>query len=387
MGSYNYDGGYPPQTYDDGYGPFSGNGDDDGTRALRPQQGGGPSNRPPPPPNPAVGSGPMSSVMPSAPAGFEFGGGYPPPGGGFGGPGGFAIPPPNGGYGGGYGGGGYPPMGGSYPQQYGARPPMGGGYPPMSNGGGYPPMNGGGYPPASGGGYPPMSAGGYPPANRPPPSSAGPASNPSLRPPPQQQQNLTQSAPNMGNAGNKGAPPTGSGGAQPSMYRPQGSASQGPVGGGGSANRGMYWSAAGTQNARIPGTAVRAGSYLGDPVFIGRAKHKDSLVVGMATMAKEGLAAAYDGKPLLFREYEVLCGPADAYRWVEVDGRFHIKDLKGARPLQCGTDKHGEPLYAARTELHGRDYVGVVNEKTKVMRFPHKGSEDKAKTYSVLCET
>ncbi|KAJ2345592.1 hypothetical protein IWW50_005653 [Coemansia erecta] len=399
--------------------------------------------------NSAVGEGPMSDSMPMGPGGFGgagFGGpgfsgpgfGGPRPGGpgGFTEPGGFMMPPPNnGGYGGyppnngGYGGnGGYPPNNGGYPSGN-------GGYPPSSGGGGYPPSNGcrprptnNGYPPqapyggfgggngppqGSGGGYPPMNNG-YPPQSpygdsgpRPPPRNdqrppasagpnmTGPNSNASLRPPPGPNQQLHQSAPNLG--GNPNRPPQTSqppqqqqpSGPQASQYKGPGSASAGnlpPNNSSNNANRGMYWSPVNSQNTRIPGTAVRAGTYGDDPVFVGRASHKDSMQVGMITMSKEGLVVSYDGKPVLFREYEVLCGPPSKVKWIPVRGRFDPKDIKGARPLACGHEKSGDVLYAATTSVHGRDYVGKVSVKAKAMLYPHKGSEDKAKSYSVLCE-
>ncbi|KAJ1859054.1 hypothetical protein IW147_002758 [Coemansia sp. RSA 720] len=373
--------------------------------------------------NSAVGEGPMSDMMPMGPGGFG-GPGFGPGPNGFGaprpapgGPGGFMIPPPNnGGF-----GGGYPPMGGNG----GGYPPMGGnGYPPANNGG-YPPANnnGGGYPPAgnNGGGYPPMGGqqrpmnSGYPPQasyggfgndgprppprnNQRPPSSAGPnMSGPgcgaSLRPPPRPDQQLHQSAPNLG--GNPNRPqnrPQGlqgngpsSDGPQMSSYQGTGSVSSSNLPPKNNANRDIYWSPVNSQNTRIPSDVVRAGTYGDDPVFVGRSSHKDIVHVGMVTMSKEGLVVC-DGKPVLFREYEVLCGPPSKIRWMAAKGRFDPKDIKDARPVPCGRDKSGQVVYAATTNVHGRDYVGKVSAKTKGMVFPHKGSEDKAKNYMVLCE-
>ncbi|KAJ2436557.1 hypothetical protein IWW41_000012 [Coemansia sp. RSA 2522] len=384
--------------------------------------------------NSAVGEGPMSDMMPMGPGGFG-GPGFGAPNGfgaprpGPGGPGGFMmLPPNNGGFGGGYppmggNGGGYPPMGGN------GYPPAGnngGGYPPMGNGGGYPPANnnGGGYPPANnnGGGYPPMGGqqqrpmnNGYPPQapyggygndgprppprnNQRPPSSAGPnMSGPgcgsSLRPPPRPDQQLHQSAPNLG--GNPNRPqsrPQGlqanapsSDGPQMSSYQGSGSMSASNLPPKNNANRGIYWSPVNSQNTRIPSDVVHAGKYENDPVFVGRVSHKDIVHVGMVTMSKEGLVVC-DGKPVLYREYEVLCGPPSKIKWIQAKGRFDPKDIKDARPVPCGRDKSGQVVYAATTNVHGRDYVGKVSAKTKGMVFPHKGSEDKAKSYSVLCE-
>ncbi|KAJ2630389.1 hypothetical protein H4R22_002703 [Coemansia sp. RSA 1290] len=106
----------------------------------------------------------------------------------------------------------------------------------------------------------------------------------------------------------------------------------------------------------IPASAVQAGKYGNDPVFIGRAPHKGSMQVGMVTMSKEGLVITYDGKPLLFREYEVLCGPSGKYRWMPVHGRFDPKDIKGSYPRPqsppyakacgCSHDQHPRALYS-----------------------------------------
>ncbi|KAJ2326919.1 hypothetical protein IWW51_002029 [Coemansia sp. RSA 2702] len=151
-----------------------------------------------------------------------------------------------------------------------------------------------------------------------------------------------------------------------------------------SANRGMYWSQVNARNTRIPGDAVLAGKYGDQPVFIGRTSHKGNVEVGMVTMEKGGLVVVYDGKPALFREYEVLCGPQDKYRWIDASGRLDFKDIRGGRPLACGHDQSGD-LYAARTLIHDRAYVGKVSVKTKGMIYAHKGDEERAKKYSVLC--
>ncbi|KAJ2847051.1 hypothetical protein IWW36_004049 [Coemansia brasiliensis] len=373
--------------------------------------------------NPSVGEGPMSDRMPMAPAGFDASGGFGSPGG-FGGPGGFAepggfmVPSPNSG---GFGNAPYPPVsGGGYPPMAGGYPPMSGGYPP-AGGGGYPPASAGGYPPPGGarpprpmgGGYPPQSPygdfdSGYPPRppprnNQRPPMSAGPnmtgpgCSSSSLRPPPRPDQQMHQSAPNLAHPNRP--PPrldqqrpqsqqnNQGGGPQPSSFvSPSNNASTNNLPPKPSENRGLHWFQVNQQNTMIPASAVKAGKYGNDPVFIGRAPHKGSMQVGMVTMSKEGLVVTYDGKPLLFREYEVLCGPSSKYKWAPVHGRFDPKDIKGCRPFICGHEKSGESLYAATMELHGRDYVGKISAKGKAMLYSHKGKEDKAKDYSVLCE-
>ncbi|KAJ2705244.1 hypothetical protein H4R19_005145 [Coemansia spiralis] len=375
----------------------------------------------------------MSSTMPDPVGGFHiptspngFGGPRS-----FGGPGGFSIPPSNN-YGGSpyppnnaYGGSPYPPQERGYPPMAQSCPPQGSSYPPpMNNNVGYPP-NGGGYHP-NGGGYNPYDGvyppndGGYPPA-RPPPGQFGantqgppppppprqngannqqqrppgppsasnqqlPNSNPSLRPPPPRPtQQVTQSTPEIGKPGQATPRPVGTTGPQPSMYVPSGS---GSGIGGGNTKRGLYWSGMTQQSTHVPAAAIRAGTYSGDPVHVGRVVHKDQLLVGMVTACKEGLVALYNGKPTLFHEYEVLCAADGAsYTWVDIDGRFKPTGIHGAKPLPCGTEKSGEPTFIARTSVHSRDYVGRVSAGSKVIRFAHKGSEDKAKSYAVLCET
>ncbi|PIA15208.1 hypothetical protein COEREDRAFT_88062 [Coemansia reversa NRRL 1564] len=238
--------------------------------------------------NPAVGAGPMSTQMPSAPAGFNFSGG---PGGfngpgGFSDPGGFMVPPPHSnGFGGGSSyppppGGGYPPANNMYP------PPGGGGHPPANNmyppgNNMYPPANNGGYPPANNnshpprnGGYPPMGGGysqpplpprnqfdsGYPPrascggGNQRPPASAGPGmsgpgNNSSMQsvngPKPSP---INQSAPELNKQTPARPPPQDGGGPRPSSYRPTGSSSVGSIPPAqNNVNRGMYWSPVNSQ--------------------------------------------------------------------------------------------------------------------------------------------
>ncbi|KAJ2759083.1 hypothetical protein IWQ56_005834 [Coemansia nantahalensis] len=171
------------------------------------------------------------------------------------------------------------------------------------------------------------------------------------------------------------------------MYVPSGGGGGGLASGSASASRGTYWSGVDLRATQLPAAAIRAGTYTGDPVYVGRVVHKDRLLIGMVTACKEGLVAVHDGKPALFREYEVLCaGDGASYKWVDFSGRFKPGDIHGARPLQCGSEKSGEPIFVARTTVHSRDYVGRVSTKSKVIRFPHKGSEDKAHDYAVLCE-
>ncbi|KAJ2796958.1 hypothetical protein H4R20_005358 [Coemansia guatemalensis] len=273
-------------SYNSGYPPA-----DDLSRSLGPQgSNGGPGDkRYSQLNNPAVGAGPMSAQMPSAPAGFNFSGspgGFSGPGG-FAEPGGFVAPPP---INNGFGGSSYPPPapGGGYPPANNMYPPRGGGggyppannmYPPPNNNGGYPPANNnGGYPPASGG-YPPMGGSfsqpplpprnqcdsGYPPRppggggyQRPPasagPGMSGPGNNPSMqsvnnsRP-----SQVNQSAPELNKQTMARPPPPpppqgGGGGPRPSSYRPTGSSSVGSIPPAqNNANRGMYWSPVNSQ--------------------------------------------------------------------------------------------------------------------------------------------
>ncbi|KAI8321591.1 hypothetical protein GQ54DRAFT_317550 [Martensiomyces pterosporus] len=106
----------------------------------------------------------------------------------------------------------------------------------------------------------------------------------------------------------------------------------------------------------------------------------------MVVKSKGGLVVAYDGKAVLFREYEVLCGSTAMVKWVAVHGKLEAENIKGAKPLQCGKEKSGEPLFAARTSAHGKDYGGKVSRRSKGILFPHDGREDKNKDYLVLCE-
>lgn len=112
----------------------------------------------------------------------------------------------------------------------------------------------------------------------------------------------------------------------------------------------------------------------------------------MISTSKGGLVIAYDSKALLFREgYEVLCGSPTMATWVPAHGKFDpkmpAKQYPGARPLVCGNEKHGEPLYAATTSHNGRDYGGKVSVKSKGILYPQNGEEQRNKEYFVLYET
>ncbi|KAJ2701274.1 hypothetical protein FB645_004708 [Coemansia sp. IMI 203386] len=421
----NYYGGYPPQDTDrstgGGGGPYGGNfGNNQRPPAQNKNNNYSGFN------NPSVGQGELRYSMPDMP------GMSAPPGQGYGNSvGGFSIPggpsnmyPPPGGPGGNYGGGGY--GGGGGPQGPGGffvgdpRPGFGPGPGPGGfNGGfnGYPPNNSsyGGYPPNNNsfGGYPPNnnSGGGYPPNNNGPPPPGGNFGRPPQEGRPSQQHPppLNASAPSMG--GNQQQPPRPMNASAPglagnSQNRPppnmqnqgqcqnQGQRPAGAAGAAGAAGpgpsqfgtkqAGTRWASIGSPSS-IPADAIRAGTCKGEAFFIGRARYKDSVQVGMVTKSKGGLVVAYDGKPVLFREFEVLCGASSAVKWEPMQGRVDPKAIRGAKPLPCGEEKKGEVLYAATTTHHGRDYGGKVGAKAKYMLFTAGGKEEKTKEYFVLC--
>ncbi|KAJ1804086.1 hypothetical protein LPJ56_005670 [Coemansia sp. RSA 2599] len=202
---------------------------------------------------------------------------------------------------------------------------------------------------------------------RPPMNASAPglAGNNQNRPPPNTQNKGQCQGPNQSQQ------PGGPAGPGPSQF--------------GAKQTGTRWAPSGSSSS-IPADAIRAGTYKGEAFFIGRAKYKDSEQVGMVTKSKGGLVVAYDGKAVLFREFEVLCGASSAVKWVPTQGRVNPKTIRGARPLECGREKKGEALYAATTTHNGRDYAGKVGAKAKHMLFAAGGEEKKAKEYFVLCE-
>ncbi|KAJ2855544.1 hypothetical protein GGI22_004102, partial [Coemansia erecta] len=139
----------------------------------------------------------------------------------------------------------------------------------------------------------------------------------------------------------------------------------------------------------LPPDAIRAGSYKGESFYVGRSRVSDgSMQVGMLLMSKGGLIIAYGGKASMYRHFEVLCGPARAVKWVQGKGRFDPNEFTGkARPFVCGSEKSGEPVYAASATHKDHEYGGRVSAKVKGMMFSYKGSEEREKNYFVLCET
>ncbi|KAJ2507774.1 hypothetical protein GGI11_006265 [Coemansia sp. RSA 2049] len=297
--------------------------------------------------------------------------------------------------------------------------------------------NNGPYPPGPGGfgmSPPPYGAGGpgmctSPPQSgnpgmrpRPPPVSAG------QRPPtgsqgamgsqpshPQQGRPINSSAPELGGGGpgarmsSTGSQVASSGtgsGPKPSAYRPSSNATITPTSGApanNSANRGMYWTSMGSQDPQsgpqqqqhrqqhaVPPTAIRAGTYKEENFYVGRSRVSDgSMQVGMAVPSKGGLLIAYDGKANVYRSFEILCGVPSRAKWVQAKGRFDPSQAKSntLRPIVCGSEKSGEPVYAATTTHKDREYGGRASAKVKGMAYVSKGSEEKAKNYYVLCET
>ncbi|KAJ1952563.1 hypothetical protein EC988_003489 [Linderina pennispora] len=139
------------------------------------------------------------------------------------------------------------------------------------------------------------------------------------------------------------------------------------------------------RNPDIPHDAINAGTYYDSPFFIGRSNYKGSVQVGMVSKKQGGLVIAYDGKPVLFHDFEVLCGPVSSVKWVSVDGRLELAKMKHGKPFACGNEKDGTPLFAGRTTHKDNEYGGKVSEKMKGMLFPHNGKEKRTKEYLVLC--
>ncbi|KAJ1899370.1 hypothetical protein LPJ66_002153 [Kickxella alabastrina] len=399
--------------------------------------------------NPSVGAGNKRFSMPGAPPfGGAFSsplqsgepGGFAIPG--FGGGGG-GYPPPahRGSY-----GGGYPPVSGGYPPGPGGfqggpggfqggfdgGPGGFGGYggePGAFNNGPYPPMNGppggsggfgspGGYGgpggPGGPGGYgSPGGYGGNPSGNfGPSPLQQNQQQRPNLPPSTDtsssQRPPMNSSAPNMGSYGNQQQRPPLMNSSTPGMGTnqqqrppqlqqqqqqrpPTATSPQLPT-----IRPSIYPKKQNNSSTRwepvnkstkhhIPTDAIRSGTYKDGNIYIGRATYKDSVQVGMAIASKGGLVAPCNGRAVLFREYEILCGSVTAFKWIPIQGKFSFKAVVGGKPYVCGQDKKGEPVYAASTTVDGRDYGGMVSVKTKNMLFVRGGKEEKAVDYFVLC--
>ncbi|KAJ2900551.1 hypothetical protein IWW38_000428 [Coemansia aciculifera] len=156
--------------------------------------------------------------------------------------------------------------------------------------------------------------------------------------------------------------------------------------GGSNTTRGLQWVSA--TDGFIPERAVQGGvEKNGAPLFVARAMYKGGLHPGKAGRHIEngGCAIGFGHKEVNVREYQILCGDASQVRWVKQDGQLNIQ---GFKPVECGHEESGEPLYIAKTMTEGSQQLGKCAPHIKKgMSYPYGHKELTTENYMVLAYT
>ncbi|KAJ1975232.1 hypothetical protein H4R35_003242 [Dimargaris xerosporica] len=138
-------------------------------------------------------------------------------------------------------------------------------------------------------------------------------------------------------------------------------------------------------NGSIPPNAVQGGREKdGKPLYIARQWYKGGLHPGKAAPHLDGFYMCYDSKEIQLKEYFVLCGPAKALQWIEVNGRVEPNGALWTPVTECH-EADGKPLYIAKTRYDGGEQLGKAGPHLdSYMCFPFGDKERDAKHYYVL---
>ncbi|TMW40209.1 hypothetical protein DOY81_014711, partial [Sarcophaga bullata] len=148
--------------------------------------------------------------------------------------------------------------------------------------------------------------------------------------------------------------------------------------------------------ANIPPNAIRAGenSGTGEPLFIGRGHHENSLVVGKIQPSHACLYIPFAGQEIKLEKYEILVygGGAVAgnshdlikfedHKWIHSSAYATIP----SDAVIGGNDVDGDTIYVGRAFHEGDMLVAKVIPAKQIAFVPFRGAEIPKDHYEVLC--
>ncbi|KAK9765365.1 hypothetical protein K7432_006373 [Basidiobolus ranarum] len=120
--------------------------------------------------------------------------------------------------------------------------------------------------------------------------------------------------------------------------------------------------------------------------YAARAYHRKSIQIGRVTPALQGVRVGFAGDFAVLKDYYVLCGDPKLTRWVETSGTLNLNQVS-FKPIECGLDIKGDPLYLAAIDYKNGRFLGKVGAHTPGMLYTRNGKERAVplnETYLVL---
>lgn len=131
-------------------------------------------------------------------------------------------------------------------------------------------------------------------------------------------------------------------------------------------------------------TASTAGmSEEGEPLFIGRVKHKGELVYGKVQRSHGVCYIAYEGKELSFENYEIFIANVPS----RLDGYYWLKNVEYTIPDQAtvGGGSVNKPLYIGRAKYRGSLTPGSIDPTIGRCNIAWSANEHQKMYYEYLC--